>query len=330
MVHRCPARDRVVAGLVSLALLSLALGCHRSAEEGRDGVVVFGLDDQASGVIDKLEFNVESTRKMLTRALEESKKLVLVEEERDGDYRAEMTITLASERESTRPDEKGVYRAVQVDLSLFRWRGDHEREQLSAQGKAFMVQDPDNIDKQEGFNQVLQMAISQAVRLIDLQLDVRTIPAARLGRLLSSDNPEERLYVLRTLRERHEPQLVPRVIQMLSDPDSEIAMEAVGVLVALKDQRSVLPLIRMAHGHDLVFLLQIITALGEIKGPVARGYLFTLAAGHSSPEIRERAREALEHIMRAQAASGPGRGDEAIAYPQRDADGSDSDRRGAK
>jgi hypothetical protein len=92
-------------------------------------------------------------------------------------------------------------------------------------------------------------------------------------------------------------------------------MEAIGVLVAQREQRAAVPLIRMAQGRDKVFLFQIITALTEIQGPVAKGFLFTLAAGHDLPDVRKRAKEAFDQIVRRDEVDPPGK-KKAVAFPR--------------
>jgi hypothetical protein len=305
-------------GVLCALCLGLLFGCSRTSEPGREKVVIFGLDDQASGAPQGVRFDLKRARKMLREALEGSKKLELVSEDASGVFRAELTINLASERESSRAEENGIYRAVQVDLTLSRWVDD-ESQKLSSQGQAFLVQDPDKAEREEGFDQVLQQAIGRAVEMIDLQLESRYLPTEQLTKLLNSQSREDRLYVLRALRDRRVPEMTPRIIEMLSDPDPDVAMEAIGVLVAQKEQRAAVPLIRMAQGRDLVFLFQIITALAEIQGPVAKGFLFTLAAGHDSPEVRKRAREALGQIERRGEAERPGK-DKAVAFPRTQSD----------
>jgi hypothetical protein len=276
--------------------------------------MIFGLDDRVSGAPKGVRFDLPRARKMLGEALEGSQKLVLVEEDVPGVYRAEMTITLASERESSRAEESGIYRAVQVDLVMTRWI-DAESHKLHSQGQAFLVQDPDKVDREEGFDRVLKQAIARAVKMIDLQLESRHMPAEKLTELLNSQNSEDRLYVLRALRDRRVPEMMPRIIEMLSDPDPDVAMEAIGVLVAQKEQRAAVPLIRMAQGRDKVFLFQIITALTEIQGPVAKGFLFTLAAGHDLPDVRKRAKEALSQIRNREGAVPPPK-NKAVALPR--------------
>jgi len=292
----------------------LPCGCSRTDEPGREKVAVFGLDDRVSGAPQGVRFDLKRARKMLAESLETSQRIALVSEDAPGVFRAELIITLASERESTRSEESGVYRAVQVDLSMTRWMDD-ESQKLYSQGQAFLVQDPDKVDRQKGFEQVLQKAIGRAVEMIDLQLASRHLPTERLTELLNSQSSEDRLYVLRALRDRRVPEMMPRIIEMLSDPDPDVAMEAIGVVVAQREQRAAVPLIRMAQGRDKVFLFQIITALAEIQGPVAKGFLFTLAAGHDLPDVRERAKEALSQIERREKDIPPGK-NKAVAFPR--------------
>lgn len=306
--------ERVLC-LLGLLCLGCLSGCSRTGESVREKVVVFGLDDQVSGAPKGVRFDLGWARAALRKALEGSRNLLAVSEDAPGVFRAELSITLASERESTRAEESGIYRAVQVDLVLSRWVDD-QSEKLRSQGQAFLVQDPDKVDRQDGFEKVLKRAIGQAVKMVDLQIESRHLPADRLNELLSSQHSEDRLYVLRALRDRRAPEMIPRIIEMLSDPNTDVAMEAVGVLVAQKERRAVVPLIRMAQGRDQMFLFQLITALAEIQGPVAKGYLFTLAAGHELSDVRKRAREAFERILREEEAERSGRKKNTVAFPR--------------
>jgi len=290
---------------IFLLASALALaGCRREDRPQRRPVVVAEVVDHASGTPEGLRFGVDDARRELVQALEDSATLRPGEEGEPGAYRAELILTLATEREPSAsedqpeggPEDRAVYRAVQVNLGLSRWGQGPEREKLSTEGKAFQVQDPESVGRQEGFEAVLGLAIRQAVQNADLQVQTRALPLSRQEELLSSESADTRLNVLRALRERPAPELVPRVIALLQDPDPEVALEAIGVLVAARDPRAAEPLIRAGQGRDHVFLLQNISALSEIGGPVARGFLFTLAAGHSSPVIRERANEALRQL----------------------------------
>ncbi len=311
-----PMRYRGCSCWLVLALLATAAtSCSRSSGERPNAVFILGIEDRASGVPKGVRFDQQRSRKYLSEALAASKTMAEVRERTPEAFRAELVIELASERESERDGSVGIYRAVQVEIHVHRLVDD-EREWLSAQGKAFLVQQADEEDRNEGFDRVLELAIGKAVQYLDLQLQARQLDAEQIERRLKDERAEDRLYVLRSLRGRKMPELVPVVIGMLKDPDDDVVLEAVGVLVDQHDERAVLPLIRMSQTRDPVFQLQIITAMAELGGDVARGYLFTVAAGHGSAEVRQRAKEGLERIEEAAARTGQGPGEPAVATPR--------------
>lgn len=287
---------RIRPAICGFGLVVALAGCEQSGSGSKQAVFVLGVQDEASGSLQDLSFDPEHGRELLAGALSDSRTLRWVDERLAQAYRAELVVALVSERESERDGELGVYRAVQVDLTLQRNQAG-VRDRISAQGKAFLVQDPGRTTRQTGFEAVLELAIGRAVGLIDLQLEARALPIEQVASRIDTAKADERLYLLRSLRDRETPELVPVVIGLLADADDEIVLEAVGVLVSQRDRRAVGPLIRMSQTRDPVFQLQIITAMAELGGPVARGYLFTLAAGHGESEIRKRARQGLERIL---------------------------------
>jgi hypothetical protein len=290
--HRCWTCLTLVVALAWLA------DCRGRAGK-RLPVTIQTVDDQASGEVSGGRFDPARLRHILEQAIHDSRQLVLTDrDEPFRTYRLELLIGEVVEHNSLNAEKPGVYRSVQVAVALERWKNDHERDQLAARGRSSQVQDPRKIEPEEGFDQLLEQAIRGAVENIDVQLDTRDLPLSRLRELLDSDKGEQRLYVLRALRERSADELMPRVLQLMDDADPEIALEAIGVVVAHKEQRAVVPLIRLIEGKDQLFLLQVITALEEIGGPVARGYLFTVASGFTSPLVRERAAEALQQLQR--------------------------------
>lgn len=305
--------------LLGAALLLLGGGsgvaCHSDAEDKERPIYIVGVDDRASGVPDGVRFDPDRSRQHLEAALADSRTMYAVDQRKPAAYRAELVISLASERKSEREDQTGVYRAVQVELHVHRDQ-DGQRDWLTAQGKAFLVQEPDDGERNEGFDRVLERAVAKAVEYIDLQFECRELEPEQLRERLNSEQAEQRLYVLRSLRDRTIPELVPDVVRRLADPNEDVVLEAVGVLVAQRDRRAVKPLIALSRSRDLVFRLQIITAMAEIGGPVARGYLFTLAAGHPAEEIRQRAREGLARTERSSAHVAGDSHDSPVAWPQ--------------
>ena len=282
-----------------LALVCLA-DCRGQAGK-RLAVIIQSIEDQASGEVSGGRFDSTHLRHVLEKAIHNSRQLVLTDREKPyNTYRLDLLVNEVIEHDSLNVEKPGVYRSVQVGLALTRWKNEHEREQLASRGRSSQVQDPRKVEPEEGFGFLLEQAIQEAVENIDVQLDTRDLPLVRLRELLESDKSEHRLYVLRALRERSADELMPKVLNLLNDPDLEIVLEAIGVVVAHKEQRAVVPLIRLIEGKDQVFLLQVITALAEIGGPVARGYLFTVASGFTSSLIRERAAEALQQLKQAE------------------------------
>ena len=312
------------------ALLAVSVfACSKAPSTAEHTVVVLGVDDRASGIPQGVRFDPQRSVKHLNQALSDSKSLRLVEERSADAFRAELKIALATERESDREGELGVYRAVQVELRLKRRIGD-ESHRLSALAEAFLVQEAGSADRNEGFDRVLELAVSKAVDLIDLQFEILKMSPEQLKARLASKETKDRLYVLRNLRDRDLPELIPAIIACLRDSDDEVVLEAVGVLVAQKDLHAVVPLIRMSQTRDPVFQLQLITAMAELGGPVARGYLFTLAAGHSSSEIRRRANEGLDRIRATGERAGNQSANPAVAMPRRGEPDKDGAQRGER
>lgn len=279
-------------------LLLIPLGlCECSRKDtSKSPVFVLGVDDRASGGQSGVKFDVEKCDKILLDTLNESFHLRPVSKRSDKVMRLQAIIDLASEQESNTDEESGVYRAVQVQLRLSPAPGS-EGDPITSTGKAFLVQNPDSVQKDEGFGVVYKLAVANAVKYLDVQIDARSMSMDDLRKGLHSPDAQRRLYTLRSLRDRNSKKLYKDIIALLHDRDNEVALEAIGVLVNQHDQRAVIPLIRMSDSRDHVFLLQLISALSELGGPVARGYLFTLASGHASRDIRQRASEALEQLQ---------------------------------
>jgi hypothetical protein len=277
--------------------------------------MVTDIEEQMMSAPPELAFDLKKAFNDLQEIIEEkSRQMVVVSEQSPGVFQARMIIKGASENESDDIEKGKVIRAVVVVVDLMRWSG-NKKEEISAEGDAFLIQDPEQIGQREGFAKVLNKAIAKAVSLIDLQMESQHLPQKRLQEILAGDNVDDRLSVLRTLRERRMPSLMPDVIAMLSDSNMPIVLEAIGVLVAHKERKAVAPLIRLTRGRDHIFLLQIITAVTEIGGPIAKGYLFTLAAGHNYPEIRRRAKAAMERIIRYEKSTQTESTNKAIALP---------------
>lgn len=304
-----PVARIIVSWWLVAGLLVLDGGCRGGGGGGGVPVVVFSIEDRASPAFSDLDFTEEMLRSELRESLLHRGFHPLAEPE-EGAYRVDLSVGQATEQGAPAGDEQGkIIRSLQVELVFWRRTASGDKEQIRASGRSYQGQ-PLGLERQQGFQRVLSEALGKAVEWVYLQLRARSLDSQQLAALLSDKNSRKRLYALRSLRERRAPELLDRIIGLLHDQDSEVVLEAVGVLVAQGDQRAVLPLIRVARGKDLLFLSQIVTAVGRLGGRQAQGYLFTLAAGHPADQIRSLARETLEQLQKR---TGSRRSDEGAA-----------------
>jgi len=125
--------------------------------------------------------------------------------------------------------------------------------------------------------------------------DVTTVIAALDG---SDDDLREE--ATRIAGERKEKRAVPSLLKLLKSEDRDTRDRAIGALAEIGDPRAVRPLTEVARFRDLGDLPKILDALAAIGGDESRAYLEFVASGHDSVEIRDLAKQALEHLDRRQ------------------------------
>lgn len=276
------------------AVLLLLAGCSDKASQP---VAIFDIENRTEGMPVGLQMEEALLYRRLEMALTNSSMFHLVPTPEKEAWRARLVLQAIDERELAGEDASRWERSLTLDMTLARKRPDGEESRLHATAEVGQVQPADK-ERTTGFLDPLGTAMERVVELAEIQLRAATMPEEKVGELLADDDEAYRLQALRALRERRLPRLGPRVVEMLRDPNAEVALEAVGVLVAWKEQSAVVPIIRSGQGKDILYQSQVLTALGEIGGPVARGYLFTVAAGHLSAHLRNLAREQLEKLQR--------------------------------
>lgn len=276
-----------------LALAALLMSCRGG---GKQPVFIFGVEDRSSDAPEGVRLEEPVLHGSLWESLRKSSLFRPVAEDESQHWRAQLTVRAMAERE-TEESEEGRERSLLLELVLWKKVDGDEELRLRASGLA-VAKHPRIQGAQEGFQELLEQALRQAVELLELQWRARSLPEAELEELLHSPEARVRLQALRALRERRVPRLAGQVAELLRDADAEVVLEAIGVLVAWRQRDAVGPIIRSATGKDILYQAQVLTSLGEIGGPEARGYLFTVAAGHGSPHLRELAREQLEKLTR--------------------------------
>lgn len=134
--------------------------------------------------------------------------------------------------------------------------------------------------------------------IVSMRLFDRGDEADLIGALASKDDRIQ-LFAVQRLGERKSKAAVEPLIVLLDEKTKpELALRAIGALIAIGDPRAAEPMIELAHNKDPQFVLQVVFALGSLGGPTAEGYLVTLASGHPVEAVRRGAEDALAELGR--------------------------------
>jgi hypothetical protein len=145
---------------------------------------------------------------------------------------------------------------------------------------------------------LLDCALERAAQgLVEKESLRRADPDAIMA-ALDSEDPSLRRLALALVGERHLVAAVPKLLEMLHSPDMLVRDGAIGALVVLRDRRAVKALTELAQFRDLDLMRRIVDAVGAIGGDDAHAYLELVASGHDVKGIRELAASALERMDR--------------------------------
>ncbi len=220
----------------------------------------------------------------------------------EGAAPLKLKLVLEFTREAHKEGRPGTWAEVGATLAV-RGGGDElARYELVGLGEV-QVNGESLDERQASVRRALEAALEQTVESAALQLAAVSKQDAALVKDLSSTDPRVREFAVRVLADRKNPAAVEPLLERLKSPEGQEVRRAIGGLVALKDARAVPALIDLAREKDLMFLREIVFALGAVGGEEAEAYLFTVAQGHDQPAIRAAAQEALDEVV----SSGRGR-----------------------
>ena len=123
-------------------------------------------------------------------------------------------------------------------------------------------------------------------------------PPAAVHAALQADGGELRAEAIRAVGERKLLDEVPRLLQLLSDPEEATRDAALGSLIALHERRAVSELTRTRSLRDRREMHKIIEALAILGGQEAEDYLSFVAATHDDDEIGAAAAAARARLAR--------------------------------
>lgn len=118
--------------------------------------------------------------------------------------------------------------------------------------------------------------------------------------LASKDIYEQRHAVLLLGQRKYKP-AAKAMLPLLKSKSRPVLLATIGSLVRLRAKEAAVPLIQLSRQREGAFLAQILSALGEIGGEEAKGYLFTIASSHNNKLLRQTAKEALEELRQREA-----------------------------
>ncbi len=131
---------------------------------------------------------------------------------------------------------------------------------------------------------------------LDVFARLKTKTSKDLIKALSSKDVHEQRHAVLLLGQRKYKPAEDKMIPLLQSHNRGVLLAAIGALVRLRAKKAAVPLIKLSRRREGAFLAQILSALGEIGGEEAKGYLFTIASSHSNKLLRQSAQEALEEL----------------------------------
>lgn len=226
-----------------------------------------------------------------------------------------VTLDVPFTREVLKDGDPRSYAEVGATLTLERFGGDLPQQyEVVGLGESPVLKDSPS-GRQDAMGTALRGALRQVTDAAALQLTALERSDVELVQDLRADDSRLREISLRTLAERQHPAAAPLLLEQLAAAtDADALRKTMGTLVEMKARVAVPVLIDLARGKDLGFVQEIVFAVGEIGGPEAEAYLYTVAQGHDAPAVQAAAQQALETLYASRKhsnaeARGPGHAD---------------------
>lgn len=245
-----------------------------------------------------LGFGQDGVRELLSDALATSGRFELLGDEVPKKARPwRLTLDVPFTREVLKDGNPHSFAEVGANLSLERFGGNTpQRYEVVGLGEAPVAEDSVE-GRQAAMRAALENVLRQVTESAVLQLAALDRTDDALVADLRASDSRIREFALRTLAERKHPAAAPLLIDRLKDTsDADQVRRTIGALAEMKAKSAVPALIDLARGRDSGFLQEIVFAVGEIGGPEAEAYLYTVAQGHDTPSVQAAAQQALDTL----------------------------------
>ncbi|NBD12087.1 MULTISPECIES: HEAT repeat domain-containing protein [Corallococcus] len=245
-----------------------------------------------------LGFGQDGVKELLSDALATSGRFELLGDEVPKKARPwRLTLDVPFTREVLKDGNPHSFAEVGANLSLERFGGNTpQRYEVVGLGEAPVAEDSVE-GRQAAMRAALENVLRQVTESAVLQLSALDRTDDALVADLRAADSRIREFALRTLAERKHPAAAPLLIDRLKDTsDADQVRRTIGALAEMKAKSAVPALIDLARGRDSGFLQEIVFAVGEIGGPEAEAYLYTVAQGHDTPSVQAAAQQALDTL----------------------------------
>jgi hypothetical protein len=208
-----------------------------------------------------------------------------------------LTLDVPFTREVLKDGDPRSFAEVGANLVLERFGGDlPQHYEVVGLGEAPVLKDTPE-GRQAAMRAALESALRQVAESSVLQLAALERSDEVLLQDLRASDSRIQEFALRTLAERQHPAAAPLLIERLKEAtDVDGVRKAMGTLVEMKARAAVPVLIDLGRGRDIGFVQEIVFAVGEIGGPEAEAYLYTVAQGHDAPSVQAAAQQALDTL----------------------------------
>jgi hypothetical protein len=240
----------------------------------------------------------EGVAELLTEALKASGRFEPRKEDAPREERPwRLTLDVPFTREVLKDGDPRSFAEVGANLVLERFGGDLPQQyEVVGLGEAPVLEDTP-AGRQAAMRNALRSVLRQVTESAALQLAALERTDEVLVQDLRATDARIREFALRTLAERQHPAAAPLLIDRLKEAtDADTLRKTMGTLVEMKARVAVPVLIDLARGRDLGFVQEIVFAVGEIGGPEAEAYLYTVAQGHDAPAVQAAAQQALDTL----------------------------------
>ncbi|TNE44203.1 MAG: HEAT repeat domain-containing protein [Deltaproteobacteria bacterium] len=154
----------------------------------------------------------------------------------------------------------------------------------------------DRLPERKAVKKLYSKLWKDGLHSLDVFARLKTKTSKELTQALSSKDVHEQRHAVLLLGQRKYKPAVDKMIPLLKSQNRGVLLATIGALVRLRAKKAAVPLIKLSRQREGAFLAQILSALGEIGGEDAKGYLFTIASSHNNKLLQQSAQEALEEL----------------------------------